>query len=67
MIKLNKQAYIELIEQNIAWINKNTVYCLEKEHIIAILRRSIDLEYREPKKEEECCGYIFYEKGEEQC
>lgn len=67
MEKLNKCAYTELIEQNIAWLDRNASRCLEKEHIIAVLRRSIDLEYLKSKKEEEeeCYGRIFYKKCEE--
>jgi hypothetical protein len=48
MIKINKEAYTKLIEQDIKYI-KSQFAALEQGHIIEVLKLSIDLLYPENK------------------
>ena len=43
--KLNKSAYQKLIYEDIDWLKKNTPHTLERDHIIQVLRDSIDRYY----------------------
>lgn len=49
MMKLNKLGYQQLIDEDIAWLEK-IPRTLEREHIIAVLKASVEHEYptREP-------------------
>jgi hypothetical protein len=44
MYRLNKEGYSQLIKEDIAWLEK-IPRTLEREHIIAVLRASIEHEY----------------------
>ncbi len=48
--KLTKPAYKKLIDENVAWL-RNQPNTLERQHIDAIIKRSVDYEY--PKHD---CG-----------
>lgn len=48
-LTLNKSAYARLIEEDIEWLLKQPK-TLEREHIVAVLKESIDSFYR-PSKE----------------
>lgn len=43
-MKLNKEGYQQLINEDIAWLEK-LPYTLEREHIIAVLKCSVEHEY----------------------
>lgn len=46
-VKIDKQTYKKLIKENIDWLNKICpIESLEKDHIIAILKDSINLYYK---------------------
>ncbi len=51
--KLTRDAYVQLIEEDIAWIMK-IPRTLEREHIILVLRDSIDRHY--PPEPEDWCN-----------
>jgi len=44
MYRLNKEGYSQLIEEDIAWLEK-IPRTLEREHIIAVLKASVEHEY----------------------
>jgi len=48
MIRLNKEAYSKLIEQDILYLRMQD-NCLEQSHIIEVLKHSIELMYPEDK------------------
>lgn len=49
MIKIDKQAYIKLIQEDLDYLNRHCKdESLELDHIKAVLRFSIDLLYPEP-------------------
>lgn len=41
VIKLNRQAYTELVDKDIEWLGKNTEPCFERGHIIGVLKYSV--------------------------
>lgn len=43
--KLNKRGYMQLIEENLDWLNNKCPASLEKDHIRDVLKCSIDLLY----------------------
>ena len=48
--KLNKKAYVKLIEEDAEWLRANTEDCLEQDHILQVLSHSVHHYYPEPKK-----------------
>ena len=48
-IKIDKRAYMKLIKEDLDWLNKECPVGLEKDHIEAVLRKSIDLLYQKMK------------------
>lgn len=44
-IHLTREAYEELINQDIEWLVKNTDQSLERDHIIEVLKDSVDIYY----------------------
>lgn len=58
--QLNKKSYTELIEDDIRWINDKMPYpSLTKDHIICVLKKSIEYEFPESDKIE--YGKFFLE------
>lgn len=51
-LKMNKKAYIELIEQDLAFLNKHCPDTPELDHIKLIVCKSIDWHYPEYGKPE---------------
>ena len=49
-IHLTREAYEELIDQDIDWLVKNTMPSLERDHIITVLRDSVDTYYEDPEE-----------------
>jgi len=45
--KLTRLAYEKLVAEDIEWLKKNAPDCLEREHILMILKCSPDHEYRD--------------------
>jgi len=48
MTDINKLEYTDLIHQDILWLETNNYECLERSHIKAVLKQSIDLNYPPP-------------------
>lgn len=46
-IKINKESYEKLIQEDIVWLIHNTEQSSEQDHIIAVLTQSVDLLYKE--------------------
>lgn len=46
-IKINKESYEKLIQEDIVWLIANTEQSLEQDHIISVLTQSVDLLYKE--------------------
>ena len=44
-IHLTRKSYEELINQDIEWLVKNTEQSLERDHIISVLKDSVDIYY----------------------
>jgi hypothetical protein len=44
-VHLTREAYEELINQDIEWLIKNTDQSLERDHIISVLKDSVDIYY----------------------
>ena len=42
-MRMNQQAYEKLIKEDIGWLLQNTNDTLERQHIIQILKNSIDI------------------------
>lgn len=51
-IQLNKESYRKLINQDIDWLKQNTQSCLERDHIIDVLKKSVNMYYGEPEKKD---------------
>ena len=47
MTRLTKEAYRNLIKEDIEWLCKYTIRSLERDHIIDVLMASIEHEYSE--------------------
>ena len=45
MSELNKEFYEKLINEDIEWLEENTNDCLERKHIIIVLKDSIERIY----------------------
>jgi hypothetical protein len=58
-MKLNKEGYAQLIEEDIEWLENNTSDTLERKHIIMVLEQSIDT-YYPPKQKCSDCGKTVY-------
>lgn len=43
--RLTKSAYSLLVDDDIVWLERMTPDCLERRHIVAVLKRSIETEY----------------------
>jgi len=43
--KLNKDAYMKLVYEDIDWLKKNSPHTLERDHIIMVLQDSIKRHY----------------------
>lgn len=56
-LKMSKQAYIDLIEEDISAISRSCCGESELRHVIEVLRRSIELEYPEYKECKRCHLY----------
>ena len=50
VIRMNRKAYERLIEEDIKWLCENTKPRLECDHIINVLRDSINMYYGKPEK-----------------
>ena len=48
--RMNRKGYERLIEEDIKWLHENTNSRLERDHIINVLRDSINMYYGKPKK-----------------
>lgn len=59
-IKIDKRAYMKLIKEDLDWLNKECPDKLEKEHIKAVLCKSIDLLYPAQLKDKEHEGICPY-------
>ena len=49
-IKLNKELYIKLIEEDKMFLHTNCPWSIEFDHIISVLDDSIEMYYPEPDK-----------------
>lgn len=47
-IQLTRKSYVEIINQDIDWLMKNTTPSLERDHIIKVLQDSVNTYYEEP-------------------
>lgn len=47
--KLNRRAYVQLIEEDAKWLKDNTSDCLEQDHILQVLSHSVVCYYPDPK------------------
>lgn len=47
-MKLTKDAYVRLVDEDIAWLEANTGDTLEQDHIIQVLKWSVGELYPEP-------------------
>ena len=56
-IKIDKRAYMKLIKGDLDWLNKECPVGLEKDHIEAVLRKSIDLLYPKDENLKVRCPY----------
>lgn len=56
-IKITKCAYTKLIKEDLDWLNKECPAGLEKDHIEAVLRKSIDLLYPRDENFKVRCPY----------
>lgn len=45
-IKINKESYEKLIQEDIVWLIHNTEQSSEQDHIITVLTQSVDLLYK---------------------
>lgn len=45
-VQISDTAYKKLIAEDILWLEENTKHCCEKDHIITVLKQSIDLLYK---------------------
>lgn len=42
-VHLTRKAYTKLIDEDIEWLEQNTPPCLERDHIIFVLKESINM------------------------
>lgn len=47
--KLNRKAYVQLIEEDVKWLKDNTSDCLEQDHVLQVLSHSVVCYYPEPR------------------
>ena len=50
--RMNRKEYERLIEEDIKWLRENTKPRLERDHIINVLRDSINMYYGKPEKKD---------------
>lgn len=50
--RMNRKEYERLIEKDIKWLRENTKPRLERDHIINVLRDSINMYYGKPEKKD---------------
>jgi hypothetical protein len=53
-MKLNKPGYEQLINEDIEWLEKKVPRTLERDHIVAVLKASIEHEYPEATVKRGC-------------
>lgn len=75
-IAITKRAYMKLINEDLDWLNKECPDGLEKDHIKAVLCKSIDLLYptqlKETKYKRKCphCGstdVVMFDSDNDMC
>lgn len=44
-MRLTRSAYVQTIEEDVAWLRKSSPSSLERDHIVMVLRMSVDHEY----------------------
>lgn len=63
MNKITKESYKRLIDGDIEWLEKNTKESPERTHIVSVLKRSVELEYKKRKASRQPCVYYDEQYG----